>query len=172
VPGPNAWAQVRPGEVLRVVDRLGDEHACIVADGAGSLQEVGGAPRGRNATARAIVRAADALVAVGDASPVGVTRLLAWMADARSLASSTPVVVLCNRAPRDAFRRGELYDEIRGSTDAVDVVFLPVDHRVSDAAWVGAPVTRGRFAKAFDAVLAHVTGLPRRPATLEFDVAS
>ncbi len=172
VPGPHAWAQVRPGEVLRVVDRLGEEHAAIVADGAGSLHDFGGAPGGRNATAQAIVREADAIVAVGDASPVGVTRLLAWLADARSLAPRAPVVVVCNRAPRDAFRRGELFDEIHQSSDAVDVVFLPVDRCVADAAWAGTPVTRGRFTKAFVAVVARVSALPRRQAALELHVAS
>jgi MinD-like ATPase involved in chromosome partitioning or flagellar assembly len=172
VPSPSAWAQVRPSEVLRVIGRLGDEYATVVSDGAGALQDVGSAPRGRNATAQAIVRESDALVALCDASPVGLTRLLGWLADARSLAPATPVVVVCNRAPRDAFRRGELFDEIGRCTVAVDVVFLPSDRSVSDAAWSGSPVGRGRFTKAFAAVTERVNALPRRPAALELDVAS
>jgi MinD-like ATPase involved in chromosome partitioning or flagellar assembly len=171
-PSPNAWTQVRPSEVLRVVERLADEHATVVADGAGALQDVGSAPRGRHATAQAIVREADALVIVGDSSPVGVTRVLGWAADARSLTPSAPIVVVLNRAPRDAFRRGELFDEIGGSVDAVDVVFLPFDPAVGDAAWAGTLVGRGRFTKAFAALAARVAVIPRRRAPIELGVAS
>jgi MinD-like ATPase involved in chromosome partitioning or flagellar assembly len=172
VPSPNAWAQVRPSEVLRVVDRLGEEYRTVVADGAGTLQDVGSAPRGRYATAQAIVRESDALVAAGDASPVGFTRLLAWIADARSLAPATPLVVVLNRAPRDAFRRGELFDEAGRSTDAIDVVFLPYDRNVTEAAWAGTPIGRGSFTKAFEAVTERVAAVPRRPTALELGVAS
>jgi MinD-like ATPase involved in chromosome partitioning or flagellar assembly len=172
VPGANAWTQVRPSEVLRVIDRLGDEYSTVVADGAGMLQDVGSAPRGRYATAQAIVRETDALVVVGDASPVGITRLLAWIADARSLAPATPVVAVLNRAPRDAFRRGELFDEVRRAIDVVDVVFLPSDRCVTDAAWASAPVGRGSFTKAFAAVTERVAATPRRRAPLELGVAS
>jgi len=172
VASPNAWSQVRPSEVLRVLDHLAADHRTVVADGAGALQDVGGPPRGRNATAQAIVREADGLVAVGDASPVGVTRLLAWLADARSLAPAVPVVVAMNRAPRDAFRRGELFEEIGRNVDALDVLFLPFDRNVADAAWAGTPVGRGRFTKAFARLSAHVDTMSRRPSTLELDIAS
>src|SRR5207247_9276184 len=37
IPNPDAWTQVRPSEVLRVIDRLGDESDLLVVDGAGSL---------------------------------------------------------------------------------------------------------------------------------------
>jgi MinD-like ATPase involved in chromosome partitioning or flagellar assembly len=172
VPSPNAWTQVRPSEVLRVIDRLADEFSTVVADGAGTLQDVGTAPRGRFATAQAIVREADALVVVGDASPVGVTRVLAWTADARSLAPTTPIVVVLNRAPRDAFRRGELFEEVGRSIDAIDVVFLPHDPGVTQAAWEGTLVGRGRFTKAFFALGERVSAVPRRPAALDLGMAS
>ena len=47
IPNPAGWAQVRPGEVIRVVDRLGEQFEMVVADGVGSLQDLGGPPRGR-----------------------------------------------------------------------------------------------------------------------------
>ena len=172
VPSPNAWTQVRPSEVLRVVTRLADDFATVVADGAGMLQDVGTAPRGRYATAQAIVREADALVVVGDASPVGVTRVLAWSSDARALAPVTPLLVVLNRAPRDAFRRGELFEEVGRSIDAIDVVFLPYDQGVTHAAWAGTPIGRGHFAKAFAAVTERVAAVPRRPISLELGIAS
>jgi len=172
VPNPDAWAQVRPSEVLRVIDRLGDDHDIVVADGVGALQDVGGAPRGRFATAQAIAREADAMVAVCDASPVGVSRLLSWTVDLRRFAPETPLVVVVNRAPGASFRRGELFEEIGVSVDAVEIVFVASDTRVPEAAWAGTPVGRGRFTRALDPLTARVQTFPRRPMHLRLDVAS
>jgi MinD superfamily P-loop ATPase len=109
IPNPAGWSQVRPAEVMRVVDAVGADHDVVVADGAGSLEEIGSAPRGRNATARALVADADALVAVCDATPVGVSRLLTWIADANALAPNLPLVAVVKREPSSRFQRGELH---------------------------------------------------------------
>jgi MinD-like ATPase involved in chromosome partitioning or flagellar assembly len=162
IPNPASWSQVRPGEVIRVVDRLATDSEIVVVDGLGSLQEVGGPPRGRFATARALALEADALVAVCDASPVGVSRLLSWMVEARAIAPSTPTAVVVNRAPSAAYRRGELYAEISSSIDIVTVAFVGFDARVVDAAWEGRPVARGRFTRSIARVADVVGALPRR----------
>ena len=172
IPNSAGWAQVRPGEVIRVIDRLGDEFDTVVADGAGSLQEIGAPPRGRFATAQALVREADALVVVSDSSPVGLARLLAWIVEARALAPTTPLVVVANRAPTAAFRRGELYDEISTSGAVIEVLFVGLDRRVSDAAWTGGPVARGRFTRSVQRLADVVSELPRRAPEVRLDVAS
>jgi MinD-like ATPase involved in chromosome partitioning or flagellar assembly len=174
VPNPGAWAQVRPGEVIRVIDRVADAADIVVADGAGSLEDVGASGRrGRFATARALVAEADVLVAVCDASPHGITRLLAWVVDARSLAVETPMVVVVNRAPGARFRRGELYEEITTSLGAHEVAFAPYEARVSDAAWKGAAVGSGAFARAVVRVADLVATVPRRVSDASIlDVAS
>jgi MinD-like ATPase involved in chromosome partitioning or flagellar assembly len=174
VPNPGAWAQVRPGEVVRVIDRLADVADVVVADGAGSLEEIG-APgsRGRFATGRALVAEADVLVAVCDASPHGITRLLAWVVDARGLGVETPMVVVVNRAPGARFRRGELYEEITASLGAHEVVFAPYEARVRDAAWKGAPVGSSAFTRSVARVADLVATGPRRVSDASiFDVAS
>jgi MinD-like ATPase involved in chromosome partitioning or flagellar assembly len=171
-PNPDAWAQVRPSEVLRVLDRVADSVDLVVVDGVGSLQDVGSPPRGRFATAQVIVREADVLVAVCDASPTGISRLLSWTVDARNFAPETPVVAVVNRAPPAAFRRGELFDEIASSIDVVDVVFVVPDARVTDAAWAGTLVGRGRFTRALERVATRVCSLPRRSPPVRLDVAS
>jgi MinD-like ATPase involved in chromosome partitioning or flagellar assembly len=174
VPSPGAWAQVRPGEVVRVVDRLADVAEVVVADGAGSLEEIGSATsRGRFATGRALVAEADVLVAVCDASPHGITRLLAWVVEARGLAVATPMVVVVNRAPGARFRRGELYEEITASLGAHEVVFAPYEGRVRDAAWKGAPVGSGAFSRSVARVADLIATVPRRaPGASILDVAS
>jgi len=174
VPNPGAWAQVRPGEVIRVIDRLADAAELVVADGAGSLEEIGGsASRGRFATGRALVAAAEILVAVCDGSPHGITRLLAWVVDARGLAVETRMIVVVNRAPAARFRRGELYEEITGSLGALEVVFAPYDGRVSDASWNGQMLGSTAFMRSVARVADAVSAMPRRaPDTSTLDVAS
>jgi MinD-like ATPase involved in chromosome partitioning or flagellar assembly len=176
LPNASAWAQVRPGEILRVVDRLSDDNDVVVADGAGMLDDVGvgsGGTRGRFATARILVGEADVVVAVCDPSPHGVGRLLGWLVEAHSLAPSASVVVVANRAPGERFRRGELYDEITKSVPTVDVVFVGGDRRVGDAAWNGTVVRRGAFTRAIDEIAERVLAQPRRaPELVALEAAS
>lgn len=148
LPNPRMWAQVRAGEVVRVVDRLRREHAVVVADGAGPLEEVGSAARGRFAVGRALVAEASALVVVCDAGPVGVARALGWVVDARAINAPVPTIVAINRAPRARFRRGELYEEFVRTIPVAEVVFVPSDRRVTSAAWDGRRVPPGPFTRA------------------------
>lgn len=169
LPNASAWAQVRPSEVVRVVDRLCHDADVIVADGAGMLDEVStNTSRGRFATARAIVAESDLLVAVCDPSPHGVARLLCWSVEALALAPNAAVLVVVNRAPDARFRRGELYEEITANLPLVDVAFVPADRRVAEAAWNGTAVGRGAFTRAVAAVAAQAVAMTRRAA----DVAS
>jgi MinD-like ATPase involved in chromosome partitioning or flagellar assembly len=148
-----AWMQVRPAEVVRVVDGVADTAAIVVVDGAGALEETAtGSGRGRYATARALVVEADGLVVVCDASPHGIARLLAWVGEARALAPDVPTIVAANRAPSARFRRAEIYDEVMCTFPVADVIFVPHDPRVADAAWSGEPVGRGPFVRAVDAL--------------------
>ncbi len=153
VPGlvhPHAWTQIRPGEVMRVVDRLGHDAEIVVVDGVGMLEEVGPVTRGRFATARALVVDADVIVGVCDATPTGIVRFLQWSADVRLLGAMAPLVALVNRGSGARFRRGELYEELAATVPLVETVFAPNDERVRAAAWDGRPVARGAFTRALE----------------------
>ena len=163
VPNPTGWTQIRPGEIMRVVDRIADTADVVIADGAGVLEDVGGSHgRSRYATARAIVAGADVIVAVCDASPQGVARVLAWTVEARMLAVDAPLVVVVNRAPASRFRRNELYDELIDAVGPSGVAFVPYDRRVGTAAWNGAPVGTGPFTRAVDHLAGILDTLPAR----------
>jgi len=159
VPNAGAWRHVRPGEIVRVVDRVADAADIVIADVGGLLEQVLDAHRARYATTRALVGEADLLVAVCDAAPHGVTRLLSWIAEARPLAPGTPVIVVVNRAPPARYVRGELYAEIVATIDPVEVVFAAHDPRVADAAWNGTTVTPGPFTRGLDRVAGLVAEL-------------
>jgi MinD-like ATPase involved in chromosome partitioning or flagellar assembly len=163
LPNASAWAQVRPGEIVRVVDRLAEAADVVVVDGAGMLEEIGTASiRSRFATARTMVSEADVVVAVCNASPHGIARLLGWAVEAFALAPTASFFVVVNRAPGARFRRGELYEEITTSLPNVDVGFVPSDARVVDAAWNGTTVARGGFTRAVDEVARRILGRPLR----------
>ena len=65
-----------------------------------ALEDVASGGRGRFAVGRALVEQADLLVGVGAGTPVGVVRLLAWAADARTLNPVAPLHLVVSRAPR------------------------------------------------------------------------
>lgn len=166
LPNASAWSQIRPGEIVRVIDRLADDADVVIVDGAGMLEDVGtGTVRGRFATARAMIGEADVVVAVCDPAPHAVGRFLSWCVEAFALAPDAAVVAVVNRAPDARFRRGELYEEITASLPHVELVFVPSDARVGDASWNGTPVRRGGFTRAVDEIARIVLSRPRRSAT-------
>ena len=162
LPNVAAWSQVRPGEVLDVLDAVTHTRDAVVVNVSSRLEDIGvGVGRSRYGITRAVIGAAGVLVAVGSGTPVGVTRLLGWIADARSLGDA-PVHVVVNRCPTDGFRRAEIADEIERTFPPAALWFVPHDDRVGSAAWAGSHVTAGPFTRAVAAVASSV--LPTRPS--------
>jgi MinD-like ATPase involved in chromosome partitioning or flagellar assembly len=164
LPSASGWSHVRPGEVIRVLERLVDDPVLTVVDCAGSIEEVASHPRPRNAIARALLLEADVIVGVCSATPLGVARFLTWAVEAIRLAPDTELIVAVNRAAKSRFRRGELYGELTRSLPVADVEFVTDDGRVADAAWAGTPVPAGPFTRAVARIGTLVTQAPR-PAT-------
>jgi MinD-like ATPase involved in chromosome partitioning or flagellar assembly len=156
LPNVGAWSQVRPSEVLDVIEAVSRTRRLVVANVASRLEDVGRGGRGRYGIGRAVVSAASELVGVAPATPVGVTRLLSWVTDVRALNGSAPVHLVVNRAPRDAFRKAELDQEIRRTFEPESLTFLPHDPRVEAAAWSGGLVANGPYSKAVAELAARI----------------
>jgi hypothetical protein len=172
LPSVATWRQVRPADVLRLLERAGALAAHVVVDVSGLLEDLPvSMARPRHALSRALVVEADAIVAVGAASPVGVTRLVGWIGAARALAPRTPVHAVVNRAPKGAFTKGEFVDEVGRAFGVASVTVAPHDRRVERAAWDGTVVTRGPFVRAVGQVAAEVSAaLHRDGATNGIDL--
>ncbi len=143
---PGRWPELseeRVGGALRVCRSWVDE---TIVDVAASLEQdeeivsdLAG-PR-RNAATLTAVRAADLIVAVASADPVGMARFVRGHADLRATVGATPVVVVVNR-----LRPGALGIDPRGQVRATlerfcgirDVWFLPMDVKAADAAMLAA----------------------------------
>lgn len=164
LPNVGAWSQVRPSEVVDVLEALARARRYVVANVASRLEDVGRGGRSRYGISRAVVTEASVLVGVGPATPVGVTRLLGWVTDVRAMNPSAPIYLVVNRAPRDAFRKAELEQEVRRTFEPEGFSFLPHDPRVEAAAWSGVVVPYGPYIKAVSDVAMRIAP-PTRAAT-------
>lgn len=137
VPNIRVRHRLRPGEVLDVLDELALHHEEVVAD-------VGQHRPAASELTRELLRVADQVVGVGAPTPVGLTRLLDWLADVETVAED-PVCVVLNRAPPSSYQRAELEKELRRTYPPSALLFAPEDKRVTQAVWDGRPIRGGPF---------------------------
>lgn len=165
---PRQRVDVRAADVAAVVTALARSAPSVVVDIGASLDGGTGEQGGRGGPGSAVVAAADAVVAVTLPTPVGVTRLLDWLADVRALTAAVPLHVVVNRAPTSPYRRAEVAGEIRRTVEPASLTFAPHDARVEAAAWAGEPVAPGPFSKSLAALAAQVLPLRAEPARRGF----
>lgn len=165
LPGARDWGELRPGEVVDVLDELVRSHDHVVADVGHRIEELGGigSGHGRYELSRQVLARADRIVAVAAGTPVGLARLLDWIADLRAL-TDRRVHAVVNRAPASRFKRGELEEELRRTYSPPSLAFVGTDRRVEEAAWSGDLVTDGPFAAAMDRLAETVLAASRHPA--------
>lgn len=159
------WSHLRPAEVAEVIGELASLRDHVVVNVGSQLEDLAsaGGPD-RFGLARAMVGSADSIVGVGLATPLGVTRLLAWVAEVRALAPGSPIHLAVNQAADSSFERGELAEEIRRVFIPNTLHFLPFDQKVRKAGWRGEVVAPGPYTKAVDrAARAILPGTPARP---------
>jgi len=90
----------------------------------------------------------DLLIAVGEASPVGLTRLVSDVTALSRREIGGSLLTVVNRAPVRSRRSDEVRREVRRVVGDVRVVLIPFDRHVERAAWDGRPVDRGRLGRA------------------------
>jgi MinD-like ATPase involved in chromosome partitioning or flagellar assembly len=145
------WRDVRPDDALTLLGTLRTEAGHLVCDIGTAIEDVPtSAGVGRHGVPRTIAGSADLVVAVGAPNPVGVTRLLGWVAELRTVAPDVPLLVAFNRVGGSRYLRAEVEREITRNIDVPALGFLPEDRRVLEAAWEGRPVRSGPFLRAVD----------------------
>lgn len=143
---PSRWPELSERRVTGALAACRTWADYTVVDVAGSLErdeEIMSdleAPR-RNAATLAALRAADLIVAVAGADPVGVARFLRGYAELRATVGPTPVAVVANRLRPGALgidARGQVRRTLDRFGGIDDVWFLPQDPRSADAALLSA----------------------------------
>lgn len=144
---PARWPELSATRVGSALAACGRWAQHTVVDVAASLEQdeeivsdIMDGPR-RNAATLAAISAADHVVAVLSADPVGVARFLRAYPDLRGLAGPTPVSVVVNRLRPGTVgvdARGQIRRTLDRYADIRDVWFVPEDRRGMDAAMLAA----------------------------------
>ncbi|KQZ82120.1 hypothetical protein ASD56_14635 [Microbacterium sp. Root166] len=143
---PSRWPELSETRVTGALAACRGWAECTVVDVASSVErdeeivsDLDG-PR-RNAATLAALRAADLVVAVAGADPVGVARFLRAYPDLRATIGATPVLVLANQLRPGALgidARGQVRRTLERFAGIERVWFLPQDPRSVDAALLSA----------------------------------
>jgi len=158
---PKHWADLHPGEVADVLDRLRLIRRHVVVNIGSSLEDLPGAAATRHAVARRLVASADRIVVAAEPTAIGIQGLCRWAADVAELNDLGRVQVAFNRS-----RARELSEQVeretRRSFSPGGISHLPEDPRVGRARWAGELVRSGPFTRAVHELALRVT--PRMPA--------
>ena len=157
LPSPREWEACTPDDAADLVQELAADHTNAIVKVSRHLEDLSpfGARSGRFEVGRRVVAQADHLVVVGDPSPTGVTAILSWIGDARTL-SSAPVHIVFNHCGRSLYQQGEIAQEVGRTFASTSVIFAPEDLRVRKAAWQGEIPPPGRFMKALTSLAMSV----------------
>lgn len=171
---PARWPELSAPRLRGALDACRAWSTITLVDVAGSLEsdeeimsDLDG-PR-RNAATLTALRAADRIVAVAGADPLGIARFIRGYAELRAEIGDTPVTVAVNKVrpgPLGIDARGQIRRALDRFSGIRDVHFLPADQRALDAAALHArPVTDVSGRSPFTAAVRTLAGTLLRPDT-------
>ena len=145
LPRADRWREVRAAQVDQLLDRARGLGQVVVDTGFSLEDEAGsdfGGRPGRNALTLAALDAADEVVVVGAADPVGLARLARGLVELRDRAGGVPVRVVVNRMRGSiGWSEREIAGMVEGFSRVAGLHFLPEDRAALDRALVsGRPV--------------------------------
>lgn len=163
LPRPDLWAQVRAGAAELVLQQLRRDADVSVIDCGFSLEQGdafdSGAPR-RNQLTLQCLEAADEVIAVGRADPVGLTRLVRGLHDLESLIPSADISVVVNMTRASiGWTDKEMAQTVERLTGRRPTAFLPLDQSAVDESLIagrllGEACPDSRLAKALERLAA------------------
>jgi MinD-like ATPase involved in chromosome partitioning or flagellar assembly len=128
IPRGDMWPQVRPGALELVLRRLQPEADVIVADCASSVEPGEGAiGAGRNQVTRHVLSVADAVLVVGRADPVGLSRLVRSLHDLSDVVDVEPTVAVNLSRSSLGWSQREVADMLARLTGVEPATFIPAD---------------------------------------------
>ena len=156
LPRPDRWVEVREGTVSTLL-QLGRRQGDVVVDTGFCLEQDAAAEYagrlGRNAMTLEAIEAADELVVVGAADPVGLSRLARGLVELHEHTEGRPVQVVVNRMrPSLGWSEADVTGMVAGFATVAGLHFLAEDRPSVDRALVtgrtlveggDSPLTRG-----------------------------
>ncbi|MGZ4454124.1 MAG: AAA family ATPase, partial [Nocardioides sp.] len=138
LPRPERWSEIRPGVLADLADQ-GRQVGEVIVDTGFSLEEPAdpSAHSSRNQLTLEAIDAADEVLVVGSADPVGLSRLARGLVELGDLAPAAPVRVVVNRMrPSLGWTEQEVAGMVAGLVRPVGLHFLPEDRSAVDRALV------------------------------------
>jgi len=135
IPRADRWAELRPAALACLWETCRSTPGVTVADIGFSIEADEDyladtrTPR-RNAATLSALAAADSIVAVGSADPVGMERLVTSLPDVQRIADGRPLAVVVNRlrpGPLGRDARGQVAEALLRHANVRDVTFVPDD---------------------------------------------
>lgn len=140
LPRADRWVEIRSGAVEHVLE-VARDHGQVVVDAGFSLEDdpasdFGSRPA-RNQMTLGALSAADDVVVVGTADPVGLSRLARGLVELRELTGGAPVRVVVNRMRASlGWSEKEIAGMVEGFSRVSGLHFLPDDRVAVDRALV------------------------------------
>ncbi|QIX25948.1 hypothetical protein ncot_04535 [Nocardioides sp. JQ2195] len=141
LPRPDRWVEARVGLVEQLVE-LGRRQGEVVLDTGFALEddpaaEFSGRPS-RNGMTLEALSVADDVVVVGNADPIGLSRLARGLVELRETIGGKPVRVVVNRMRSSVgWSEAEVTGMVNGFAELSGVHFLPDDRGTTDRALLG-----------------------------------
>ncbi len=144
LPRPDMWPQIRAGALDLVLRQLRGSADLVVADCGFALEPGSGLGGGsRNQATLQVLEAADQVVAVGRADPVGLARFVRGLHDLREVLRDTePTVVVNMMRPSLGWHEREVNSTLRRLTGVTPAAFLPFDQTCLDLALMSGRTVR------------------------------
>ncbi len=136
LPRPDRWVEVRPGVVQHLLE-VASRHGHVVVDTGFGLEDDPGSDfgtrPGRNQMTLGALEVADEVVVVGNADPVGLSRLARGLVELREVTGGVPTRVVVNRMrPTLGWSEKEVAAMVAGFARLSGLHFLPEDRAVVD----------------------------------------
>ena len=137
LPRPDRWSEVRPGTVELLAETARRDGHVVLDTGFGlDEDDLSGRP-GRNQLTLAALDAADEILVVGTADPVGLSRLARALVDLRDRQPVTPARVVVNRMRSTlGWSERDITSMLTDFARPVGLHFLPEDRATVDRALV------------------------------------
>jgi MinD-like ATPase involved in chromosome partitioning or flagellar assembly len=166
---PGGPPPANPIHFRRLIDAATGSYGEVLVEIGPVISSTGDSAHDRFAAGRAVVAAADRLVAIAAPTPDGVTRLLNWLSVVRTLAPDTPAWAAFGLIPRSRFVRTALHEGLRHRLVGTSlrgfeaIHLLPVEPVSAKAAWNGVLVPRGGLRRAVNALADQISRIPAQP---------
>ncbi|MGZ5399597.1 MAG: AAA family ATPase [Nocardioides sp.] len=139
LPRADRWVEIRSGVVDHLLD-VARSHGCVVVDTGFSLEHdpaTDGGRAGRNTMTLEVLEAADEVVVVGNADPVGLSRLARGLVELKEATGRADVRVVVNRMrPTLGWAEQDIAGMLGGLARITGLHFLPDDRAAVDRALV------------------------------------